>query len=178
MNTVVVNNKKFEISIPESTIIQRVEAIATQMNKDLEEKNPLFIIVLNGAFVFAADLVRNITIPCEVAFVKMASYSGAVSTGHVKELVGLNVDIEGRTVVIVEDIVDSGLTMKEMLELLSKKHPAEILVSSLLVKPGNLKVDLDIKYSCFEIPNDFIIGYGLDYDGQGRNLRNIYTIKE
>ncbi len=178
MNTVEVYDKKFEISIPESAILERVRAIADQINKDLEGKNPIFIIVLNGAFIYAADLVRNITIPCEVAFVKMSSYTGTVSTGHVKELVGLNIDIENRTVVIVEDIVDSGLTMKEMLELLGKKHPAAIHISTLLVKPNNLKVELDIKYSCFSIPNDFIIGYGLDYDGYGRNLRNIYTIKE
>ena len=108
----------------------------------------------------------------------MASYSGAVSTGHVKEIVGLNVDIEGRTIVIVEDIIDSGLTMKEMLELLAKKHPAEVHVAALLRKPKNLKVELDVDYCCFDIPNEFIVGYGLDYDGNGRNLRDIYTIVE
>ena len=106
----------------------------------------------------------------------MASYSGTVSTGQVKEIMGLSNDIEGRTVVIVEDIIDSGLTMKEMIELLRKKHPAEIHVASLLTKPDNLKVELDIKYNCFDIPNDFIVGYGLDYDGEGRNLKDIYTV--
>lgn len=176
MKTVVVNDKTFEISISEATIAERVKAIATQINNDLEGKNPLFVVVLNGAFIFAADLLRNINIPCEVTFVKMASYTGTVSTGHVKEIVGLNTDVEGRTIVIVEDIVDSGLTMKEMLELLDKKHPAEVHVSTLLVKPNNLKAELDIKYCCFEIPNDFIVGYGLDYDGHGRNHRDIYTI--
>lgn len=176
MKTVVVNDKTFEISISEATIAERVKAIATQINNDLEGKNPLFVVVLNGAFIFAADLLRNINIPCEVTFVKMASYTGTVSTGHVKEIVGLNTDVEGRTIVIVEDIVDSGLTMKEMLELLDKKHPSEVHISTLLVKPNNLKAELDIKYCCFEIPNDFIVGYGLDYDGHGRNLRDIYTI--
>ena len=178
MNIVEVRDKVFKASISEAEILKRVEEIAAQMNKDLEGKNPLFVAVLNGAFIFASDLLRRISIPCEITFVKMASYSGAVSTGHVKEIVGLNVDIEGRTIVIVEDIIDSGLTMKEMLELLAKKHPAEVHVATLLRKPKNLKVELDVDYCCFDIPNEFIVGYGLDYDGNGRNLRDIYTIVE
>lgn len=178
MNIVEVRDKVFKASISEAEILKRVEEIAAQMNKDLEGKNPLFVAVLNGAFIFASDLLRRISIPCEITFVKMASYSGAVSTGHVKEIVGLNVDIEDRTIVIVEDIIDSGLTMKEMLELLAKKHPAEVHVATLLRKPKNLKVELDVDYCCFDIPNEFIVGYGLDYDGNGRNLRDIYTIVE
>jgi hypoxanthine phosphoribosyltransferase len=166
------------VSIPEAEILKQVKRVAGEINRDYDGREPLFLAVLNGAFIFAADLLREITIPCEISFVKMASYSGTVSTGQVKEIMGLSNDVEGRTVVIVEDIIDSGLTMKEMLELLHKKHPAAIHVASLLTKPDNLKVELDIKYNCFDIPNDFIVGYGLDYDGEGRNLKDIYTVVE
>lgn len=178
MKTVTVKDKTFAISIPEAEILRRVDALAAEMSRKLEGKHPLFLSVLNGSFVFAADLVRRMTIPCEISFVRMSSYSGTSSTGQVKELIGLKEDLENRTVVVVEDIIDSGLTMKEMLALLRKKHPAEVYVASLLVKPDNLKVDIDIDYRCFDIPNDFIVGYGLDYDGEGRNLRDIYTVVE
>ena len=136
----------------------------------------MFLAVLNGSFMFAADLLRGISIPCEIAFVRMSSYEGTSSTGKVKELLGLNEDISGRSVVVVEDIVDSGLTMQHLLQTFQQKGPKQVKVASLLVKPGNLKVDLDIPYCCFEIPNEFIVGYGLDYDGYGRNLRDIYTV--
>ena len=138
----------------------------------------MFLAVLNGSFVFAADLLRGIDIPCEISFIRVSSYEGTTSTGKVSQLIGLKEDITNRTVVIVEDIIDSGLTMQELLRLLKEKNPKDIRIASLLVKPGNLKVDLDIPYSCFEIPNEFIVGYGLDYDGEGRNLRNIYTVVE
>ena len=116
--------------------------------------------------------------PCEISFVRMASYEGTSSTGKVKQLIGLKEEIKGRTVVIVEDIIDSGLTMKNLLATLEEKQPKDIRIAALLVKPGNLQVDLDIPYCCFDIPNDFIVGYGLDYDGEGRNLRSIYTVVE
>lgn len=147
-----------------------------KINSDLEGEKPLFLAVLNGSFVFAADLMREITTPCEITFVRLSSYSGTSTTGQVKQLIGLNESLEGRTVVIVEDIIDSGLTMKELLHTLSAYKPKDIRIASLLVKPGNLKVDLDINYRCFDIPNDFIVGYGLDYDGEGRNLPDIYTV--
>jgi len=134
--------------------------------------------VLNGSFIFAADLMRNITIPCEISFVKLASYQGTTSTGKIKEVIGLNEDLAGRTVVIVEDIVDTGLTMKQMIESLGTRNPESIHICSLLVKPDKLKVSLNIEYVAMEIPNDFIVGYGLDYDQQGRQLRDIYTIVE
>lgn len=178
METVQVKDKFFSVSIPEAEILNRVKEVAEQISEDLKGQKPIFLSVLNGSFVFAADLLRNISTPCEITFVRMSSYSGTKSTGHVKELIGLSEDIEGRTVVVVEDIIDSGLTMKELLAALQKKHPAEIRIASLLVKPDNLKVQLDIPYCCFKIPNDFIVGYGLDYDGEGRNLRDIYTVVE
>ena len=173
-----VRDREFSFSIPEEKIKARVAEIAAQISHDLEGKRPLFLAVLNGSFVFAADLLRGIDTPCEISFVRMASYEGTSSTGDVKQLIGLKEDIKDRTVVIVEDIIDSGLTMVHLLDLLKEKQPADIKIAALLVKPGNLKVNLDIPYCCFEIPNDFIVGYGLDYDGEGRNLPSIYTVTE
>ncbi len=176
MKKIHVRDREFTVSIPEAAIMQRVTQVAEQINNDLKDENPLFLAVLNGSFMFAADLLRGISIPCEISFVRMASYEGTSSTGKVKDLLGLNEDISGRSIVVVEDIIDSGLTMKHLLQTLQQKGPKQVKVASLLVKPGNLKVDLDISYCCFEIPNDFIVGYGLDYDGYGRNLRDIYTV--
>lgn len=178
MENVTVRDRKFTVSITEETIKRRVAEVAAQISKDLEGKNPLFLAVLNGSFIFAADLMRGITIPCEITFMRMSSYEGTSSTGNVQQLIGLKEDIKGRTVVIIEDIIDSGLTMKNLLETLANKEPADVRITSLLVKPGNLKVKLDVPYCCFEIPNDFIVGYGLDYDGEGRNLPHIYTVVE
>lgn len=178
MDKIKVRDREFAVSIPEEKIKARVAEIAAQISHDLEGKRPLFLAVLNGSFVFAADLLRGIDTPCEISFVRMASYEGTSSTGDVKQLIGLKEDIKDRTVVIVEDIIDSGLTMVHLLDLLKEKQPADIKIAALLVKPGNLKVNLDIPYCCFEIPNDFIVGYGLDYDGEGRNLPSIYTVTE
>lgn len=178
MNTVQVKDKQFALYISEEEILARVKELANRMNTDLAGKTPLFLVILNGSFVFAADLLRDITIPCEITFVRVASYEGVSSTGEVKQLLGLTQNIEGRTVIIVEDIIDTGFTMKELLRMLEEKHPAEIHIASLLVKPGNLKVDLDIPYRCFDIANEFIVGYGLDYDHEGRNLRHIYQVVE
>ena len=178
MDKIKVRDREFAVSIPEEKIKARVAEIAAQISHDLEGKRPLFLAVLNGSFVFAADLLRGIDTPCEISFVRMASYKGTSSTGVVKQLIGLKEDIKDRTVVIVEDIIDSGLTMVHLLDLLKEKQPADIKIAALLVKPGNLKVNLDIPYCCFEIPNDFIVGYGLDYDGEGRNLPSIYTVTE
>lgn len=178
MEKVQVRDKAFEVSIPEAEIMRRVAEVAAQIDADMAGRNPLFLAVLNGSFVFAADLLRGITTPCEITFVRMSSYAGTESTGKVRELIGLTEDIAGRDVVIVEDIIDSGLTMVSLLDMLKEKNPKSVSIAALLVKPGNLKVQLDIPYCCFEIPNDFIVGYGLDYDGEGRNLRSIYTVVE
>ena len=176
MKVIQIKDKKFAISIPESEILKRVDAVAQRINHDLKGKNPLFLPVLNGSFMFAADLMKRITIPCEISFVKLASYQGTTSTGKVTEVIGINEDLSGRTVVIVEDIVESGLTMKRMIETLGTRAPASVQICTLLQKPEKLEVELDIDYVAMEIPNDFIVGYGLDYDQQGRNLPDIYTL--
>ena len=144
----------------------------------MESKNPLLLAVLNGSFIFAADLMRMLTIPCEISFVKLASYQGTTSTGVIKEVFGINEDISGRTVIIVEDIVESGLTIKRMIETLGTRNPESIHICTLLLNPERLTVPLNTEYVAMEIPNDFIVGYGLDYSQQGRNLRDIYTVVE
>ncbi|ERJ80667.1 hypoxanthine phosphoribosyltransferase [Prevotella disiens JCM 6334 = ATCC 29426] len=176
MSRITIKDLTFETSIPEATILERVERVAEKLNKDMADKTPLFLAVLNGSFMYASDLMKFINIPCEISFVKVASYAGTESSGKVTEVIGLNEDITGREIVIVEDIVDTGHTMERMLEILKKKNPANIHISTLLLKPGKLQVPLDIEYAAMEIPNDFIVGYGLDYDQQGRNLRDIYTL--
>ena len=163
--------------ISEAEIKERVKAVAQQISKDMEGKNPLLLAVLNGSFVFAADLMREITIPCEISFVKLASYQGTTSTGKVKEVIGINEDLSGRSIIIVEDIVESGLTMKRMIESIGTRNPESVNICTLLLKPDRLKTDLDIKYVAFSIPNDFILGYGLDYDQQARGLKDIYVLK-
>ena len=178
MNTVKIKDKEFAVSIPEEKILKEVERLAAQISCDLEGKNPLFLGILNGSFMFAADLFRRITIPAEISFVKLASYEGTASTGVIKEVIGLSESISGRTIVVVEDIVDTGCTMQKLLENLGTRSPESIHVCTLLLRPEKLKVDLDVEYVALEIPNDFIVGYGLDYDGYGRNLKDIYTVVE
>ena len=178
MRRIQVNDKTFEVSIPEEELKKSVKLVAQQISRDMVGKNPLLLGVLNGAFIFAADLMREITIPCEVCFVKLASYQGTTSTGKVREVLGINEDLTGRHVIIVEDIVDTGLTMKQMIEKLGTRNPASISVCALLVKPDKLQVPLDLRYVALRIPNDFIVGYGLDYDQQGRGLKDIYTLVE
>jgi hypoxanthine phosphoribosyltransferase len=178
MDTVKIKDKSFRVSIPEAEIKQHVKALAEQMSKDLEGKNPIFLGVLNGSFIFAADLMREMTVPCEISFVKLASYQGTTSTGKVREVLGINENLSGRTVVIVEDIVESGQTMKQMIESLGTRNPESVRICTLFFKPEKLKEDLDLDYVAFRIPDDFIVGYGLDYDGLGRELKDVYTIVE
>lgn len=172
-----VKDKDFKVFIPEAGILKQVARVASEINRDYEGETPVFLAVLNGSFIFAADLLREIILPCEISFVKLASYEGVNSTGKIHEMIGLNVDITNRPVIIVEDIVDTGLTMAHMLETLKKHNPKSVDICTLLLKPDKLKVDLDIRYRCLEIPNDFILGYGLDYDQLGRNTRDIYVIE-
>jgi len=178
MDAIKINDKEFAVSIPEEKILKEVERLATQMSRDLAGKNPLFLGVLNGSFMFAADLFRRITIPAEISFVKLASYEGTASTGVIKEVIGLSENICGRTVVVVEDIIDTGCTMQKLLENLGTRSPESIHICTLLLKPEKLQVPLNVEYVALEIPNDFIVGYGLDYDGYGRNLKDIYTVVE
>lgn len=178
METIRIKDKQFKTFITEEQILKEVARVGEEINRDLADANPLFVSVLNGSFMFTADLMKHVSVPCEISFVKLASYAGTSSTGKVKELVGLNDDIIGRTIVIVEDIIDTGLTMERLIETLKARNPKEIRIATLLVKPDKLKVDLDINYIAMSIPNDFIVGYGLDYDGLGRNYRDIYTVIE
>lgn len=172
-----IKDKSFEHFIDFQDIQNAVKTVATRMNNDLKDKNPLFLAVLNGAFMFMGDLMKEVSVPCEISFIRLASYQGLKSTENVREVFGLTEDIEGRTVVIVEDIVDSGNTMLMLVEQLEKRNPKEIKIATLLLKPDALKHDVKLDYVALEIPNDFIVGYGLDYDGYGRNLNSIYKIK-
>ena len=176
MKIVEVKDKRFSLYLSQEEIKAQVKRMAAEISQELADKKPLFLV--NGSFIFAADLLRELDFPCETTFIRLASYEGTSSTGNVKDLIGLSNSIEGRTVVVVEDIIDSGITMRELLKMLAQKNPADVRVASLFVKPGNLQVDLDIHYRCFNIENDFIVGYGLDYDQEGRNLPEIYKIVE
>ncbi|MGL4779248.1 MAG: hypoxanthine phosphoribosyltransferase [Bacteroidales bacterium] len=178
MNIIQVKDKSFKPFISNEVLQENISRVAKQMNEELADKNPLFIGVLNGSFMFIGDLMKYVTIPCEVTFIKFASYEGTHSTGTVKEIFGLTESVEGRTVVILEDIVDTGRTMERLIADLKKKNPAEIKIASLLVKPEAIICDVTVDYTVMEIPNDFIVGYGLDYDGFGRNLKDIYVIND
>ena len=178
METIKIHDKWFRTSYTETEILKHIKEVADRINNDMKGKNPLFLAVLNGSFMFAADLMKMINIPCEISFVKLASYEGTMSTGKIKEVFGINEDISGRTIIIVEDIVESGLTMKRMIDTLGTRNPESVHICTLLLKPERLQVNLNIEYAAMKIPNDFIVGYGLDYDCQGRNLRDIYTLVE
>jgi hypoxanthine phosphoribosyltransferase len=179
MKQVTIHDKVFQLYIPSEKIIETIDRIAVQMNQDLIGKNPLFICILNGSFMFAADLYKRLTLPeSEISFVKLASYAGDHTTGEVKQLIGLNERIKGRTVVVLEDIVDSGLTIGHIREQLEGMNPRQVLVATLLLKPDALKMPVHLDYIGMEIPNRFIVGYGLDYDGFGRNLTDIYSVIE
>ncbi len=178
MARIKVLDKEFETSIPENKILEAIDAVAHKMSKQLEGKNPLLVCVLNGAFMFASDLMKRITIPCEITFVKVASYSGTSTSGSVKHLIGFNENVKDRTVVILEDIVDTGNTITNLIEDVKTMSPADVQVATLLYKPDACKRAIRLDYVGLEIPNDFIVGYGLDYNGQGRNLKDIYTLAQ
>ncbi len=179
MSTIKVKDKFFKPFISAEEIQQSIERIAKQMNEELAGKNPLFICVLNGAFMFASDLFKVIDIEAEITFMRMKSYEGMSTSGKVKSISGLLESVEGRTVVVVEDIIDTGYTMQGILDQLADMGASEIKIATLLFKPEALKVkDLQIDYIAREIPNAFIVGYGLDYDEAGRNLKDIYVIAE
>ena len=176
MGTIKVKDREFEIFLKEEDIQKEIKRVASEINRDYKDKEPLFLCILNGSFMFAADLLKDVNIPCNVSFVKVSSYQGTDTTGKVKELMGLQEDVEGRHIVIVEDIVDTGYIMRDVLDSLAQKNAASVNVCALLCKPDKLKVDINLKYLAMNIPNGFIVGYGLDYDGFGRNSRDIYKI--
>ncbi len=174
---VTIKDKSFKPFIEADKIQSRIVEISQEINRDFERNNPLFLSILNGSFMFAADLMKSISIDCEISFVKLASYQGTKSTGNVMTLIGLDAEIEDRHIVIIEDIVDTGKTLSELLPNLKRHRPESIRIASLILKPEALQHDIHVDYVGFEIPNDFIVGYGLDYDGLGRNLRDIYQLK-
>ncbi|PKP08242.1 MAG: hypoxanthine phosphoribosyltransferase [Bacteroidetes bacterium HGW-Bacteroidetes-4] len=178
MKEIQVLDKKFKVSIPSNEIEQAIKKMAQQISEDLAGKNVLFLGILNGCFMFAGDLFKSIDLECQITFLKLASYQGTSSSGNVKRLIGINEDMEGKTVVILEDIIDTGNTLESIIKQLKGYEPAEIKIATLLFKPEAYQGDISVDYVGFEIPNSFIIGYGLDYDGYGRNLSDIYTIVE
>lgn len=176
MQRVTLKDKTFVPYISSQKIEESVKNMAQKINEDLHSENPIFLVVLNGSFMFAADLLKEVTVPCEISFIKLASYHGTSSTGTVTEMIGLTEEIKGRTVVIVEDIVDTGVTLEKLITLLTKKEVKQIKVASFLFKPDAYTKSIKIDYKGIEIPNDFVVGYGLDYDGLGRNMKEIYVL--
>lgn len=171
-----VRDKDFKIFIPASEINERISELAEEINSDYKDRFPLFIAILNGAFIFAADLMREINVRSEISFIKYSSYNGTKTTGVINELVGLSEKIEGRDVIIIEDIVDTGNTLKHALAKLKEQNVASVEIISLLFKPDSFHHNYPIKYCGFKIPSAFVLGYGLDYDGEGRNLKDIYQL--
>jgi hypoxanthine phosphoribosyltransferase len=177
MSSVTVRDKTFRTYLSEKDIQQRVVQMAEAINKDYKDKKPLFIGILNGAFMFASDLFRLLTIEAEITFIKLASYKGMKSTGNVVTSIGLDHDLYGRDVVIIEDIIDTGKTLHKFLPQLHHQQPASLKIAVLLHKPEALLFPLNIDYVGFSIPNKFVVGYGLDYNGLGRNLKEIYQLE-
>jgi hypoxanthine phosphoribosyltransferase len=172
-----IKNKEFVPYISAYALKKRIEELGTEISKDFADEPAVLIGVLNGAFMFLADLTKKVTVPIEVSFIKVSSYKGLESSGSVMNLMGLDIELEGRSVIIVEDIIDTGLSMKYLLELIEKEKPKRIAVASLLVKPEAIVHKIKIDYIGFEIPNKFVVGYGMDYDGFGRNLPALYQLK-
>ncbi|MGZ3881221.1 MAG: hypoxanthine phosphoribosyltransferase [Flavisolibacter sp.] len=176
MPTIQLHDKSFEIYLPEAKIQEKIKEIAVQLNNDYKNKRPLFIAILNGSFMFAADLFKYLSIDAEICFIKLASYRGMKSSGHVITAIGLDVDLYDRDVVILEDIVDTGKTLNEFLPKLDHQQPKSLKIAALLHKPDATQFNLKIDYVGFSIPNKFVVGYGLDYDGLGRNFKDIYQL--
>lgn len=171
-----IRDKNFELFLPEEKVMEGVDRVARELDREFRDRKPLFLSVLNGAFLFSADLFKRLNIECEISFVKVASYHGTTSTGTVKQLVGLNEALEDRSVVILEDIVDTGNTLESIVRSLQEHHPREIRIATLLFKPDVYQGDRVVDHRALEVPDHFLVGYGLDYDGLGRNLRDIYKL--
>ncbi len=173
-----VNKKKFTPFITAQQINEQINILAAELNRDYEGKRPLFIAILNGSFMFAADLFKAVTIEAEICFIKLASYKGTTSTGNVITSIGLDEPLNGRHVIIIEDIVDTGKTLSEFLPQLFNQQPASLKIATLLHKPDALVYPVKFDYLGFNVPNKFLLGYGLDFDGLGRNLKEIYQLIE
>ncbi|NSL88454.1 hypoxanthine phosphoribosyltransferase [Chitinophaga solisilvae] len=178
MSVIQVHDKQFQPYIGAIELQQRIKELAEEMNRDLKDERPLFIVILNGSFMFAGDVFKYLNIPAEISFIKLASYKGTKSTGNVVQAIGLDEDLYGRTVVILEDIVDTGKTLSQFLPQLEHQQPKKLLIASLLTKPEAMVYPIKIDYLGFSVPNKFLLGYGLDYDGLGRNLPEIYQLVE
>lgn len=178
MSTIKVLDKEFQLYIPQEQIEKVIKDIADKINDEYKDKNPLFLVMLNGAFMFASQLLKELTIDCETSFVKYASYNGTQSSNEIKELIGLNSSLEGRDIVIIEDIIDSGFTMKCLLEKLNSMRVNSVKIATLLFKPRAFKFDYKIDYIGLNVGNEFIVGYGLDYNQHGRNYGSIYKVVE
>lgn len=178
MSTIKVHDKSFSTFLSESAINEQVKRIAQEINTDYKGKTPLFIAILNGSFMFASDLFKELEIEAQVCFIKLASYQGVKSTGNVVTSIGLDVSLKDRDVVVIEDIVDTGKTLHDFLPQIMDQNPASLKIATLLHKPEALKYPLTIDYVGFSIPNKFVVGFGLDYDGLGRNLREIFQLAE
>ena len=177
MELLKVHDKHFKPYISAEQINEQVKRVAFEINNDYEGKRPLFIAILNGAFMFASDLFKEITIEAEICFIKLASYKGVTSKGQVVTAIGLDVDIVGREVIVIEDIIDTGKTLSHFLPQLKYHHPASLKIAALLQKPDAMIHDIKINYLGFKVPNNFLVGYGLDYDGLGRNIKEIYQLQ-
>lgn len=176
MKKVKIDDREFEISISKEQIQKNIENVALQINNDFKNREVIFVGILCGAFMFASDLYKKIDLKSKITFIKVASYQGTQSTGVVKNIIGLTEDIKGKCVILIEDIVDTGLTLERILGELKEMQPAEIKIATLVLKPDAFKKDFKIDYVGMKIPNDFIVGYGLDYNGYGRNLEDIYVV--
>ena len=178
MNTIRVHDKIFQPYISAEQIAEEVKKMGAALTRDYAQKNPVFIAILNGSFMFAADLFRQLSIPAEICFIRLASYKGTKSTGHVITSIGLDIDVFERHVVIVEDIIDTGRTLTQFLPQLQHQQPASLKIAALLHKPQATIYPLDINYLGFTVPDKFVVGYGLDYDGHGRNIPAIFQLVE
>ena len=178
MTLVKVHDKQFVPYLSEAEIQEKIKEVAGRINKDYKERKPLFIAILNGSFMLAADLFKNLTIDAEICFIKLASYKGTKYTGHIITAIGFDTDITNRDVIIVEDIIDTGKTLNEFLPQIRNQQPFSLKIAALLHKPDATIFPLDIDYCCFSIPDKFVVGYGLDYDGLGRNLKELYQLYE
>lgn len=175
-NIIKIHDKEFEVFIDEKAIYNAIINLSEKMNNDMAGKNPLFIIVLKGGFMFGSDLFKHLNIECELDFISLSSYDGMTSTQKVKELFEFNIKIKGRTIVIIEDVIDTGITMKYIIDKFNDEKAKEVKIATLLFKPDSFNENFKIDYIGFSIPNDFVVGYGLDYNGHGRNLKSIYKI--